>query len=562
MKDTLSDWFDSQIDRQSVIIAVIISIALSAGIVGFDVIVNPINRSVTIGFGIVSAVALFFALRGNIIPGKWVVPFAGYLLVSLLVYRGGIRDGSILAYPLVILIAGLFLGQGGTLTIGALSAITATAIGVAEANGWLLNYMSLYVTVPDAIAVGVLLTGLTGLQVLILGRSKKFLHDAQQLTLAEQAANLELKNLQETLETRITERTADLERTARAMEHRVNQLQAISEIARSIANTQDLSELLPRIADVISEFFGFYHVGIFLLDEKKEYAELRAASSEGGKRMLARSHRLRVGYQGVVGFAARQGRARIALDTGEDAVFFDNPDLPTTRSEAALPLMLGDEVIGVLDVQSEIPEAFSDDDIEVFNTLAFQVSIAIQNASLLSRAHTALQEAQRISREQTRASWSNVGEGGQKLGYQFDGKTNDPIFQPVDTPEVGQALATGTQQQTDRTLAIPIKLRGETIGVIGVKAKSDRRVWSPGEINIARAAAERAALALENARLVEEAQRRAALERMTTEITGKIGTSVQYRSIMRIAAEELSRALGTEVLVQIQPEIQKPTIEK
>lgn len=562
MKDTLSDWFDSQIDRQSVIIAVIISIALSAGIVGFNVIVNPVNRSVIIGFGIVSLVALFFAVRGNIMPGKWVVPLAGLLVVSLLVYRGGIRDDSILAYPLVILIAGLFLGQGGSVLVGLLSAITATAIGVAEANGTLVNYMSGFTTVPDAVVVGMLLTGLTGLQVLILGRSKKFLRDAQQLTLAEHSANLELKKLKETLENRIAERTNDLERTTLSVERRASQLQAISDIVRSIASTQDLSELLPRIADVISEFFGFYHVGIFLLDEKKEYAELRAASSEGGKRMLARSHRLRVGYQGVVGFAARQGRARIALDTGEDAVFFDNPDLPTTRSEAALPLALGDEVIGVLDVQSEIPEAFSEDDIKVLNTLAFQVSIAIQNASLLSQARTALQEAQRTSREQTRASWSNVGESGQKLGYRFDGGTHDPIFQPVDTPEVGQALTTGTQQQTDQTLAIPIKLRGETIGVIGLMAKSDRRAWSPGEINIAKAAAERAALALENARLVEEAQRRANLERMTAEITGKIGTSVQYRSIMRIAAEELSRALGTEVLVQIQPEIQKPTIEK
>ncbi|MEJ5223824.1 MAG: GAF domain-containing protein, partial [Anaerolineales bacterium] len=180
--------------------------------------------------------------------------------------------------------------------------------------------------------------------------------------------------------------------------------------------------------------------------------------------------------------------------------------------------------------------------------------IAIQNATLLNQARQMLAEIERTSRERTRVSWSNIGERGQKLGYRFDNGIHDPIYQPVELTEVGQALATGKQQQSEQTLAIPIKLRGETIGVIGIRAKSERKAWTAAEISIAQAAADRAALALENARLVEEAQRRAALERMTAEITGKIGTSVQYRSIMRITAEELSRALGTEVLVQLQPE--------
>ncbi len=554
MNDGLKKWFDVEVDRRTIIVALSISISISAAVVGFNIISNPINRSTLVMFGVISVIALVLALRGYIAPGKWIIPFAAYFVTSVLVFRGGIRDDSILAYPLVILVAGLFLGQGGSVLLGILSSLSAFVIGYAEATGVLVNYMSDFTTTADALVVAFLLLGLTGLQTLIIGRLRKFIYEAEQKTRAAESANQELIALQQSLETRIQERTADLERTTLVVESRAGQLQAVSDVVRSMAATQNLDTLLPRITTVISDLFGFYHVGIFLIDEKGEFAELQAANSEGGQRMLSRGHRLRVGYQGVVGFAARQGRARIALDTGEDAVFFDNPDLPATRSEAALPMILNDRVIGVLDVQSEVPEAFTDEDLEVLDTLAFQVAIAIQNAQLLEQSRRALDDARRSSRQQTQARWSNIAESGQKTGYRFDGRMPTPLTEPVESPELNQAVLSGTSQQTDQTLAIPVRLRGETIGVIGLTAKPGRRPWSEGEVSLAQAAAERAALALENARLIEEAQRRAALERMTTEITGKIGASVQYRSIMRIAAEELSRALGSEVLVQIQPE--------
>lgn len=553
MNEFLNKWFESKIERITIIVALIIGIIVATLAMIIELVGIENRPLVAIMIGIF-AITLIFVIRGKTEFGRWLIPFVSFATVALLVYRGGLRDGATLALPLVISIGGLFLWRGGNILFGTLSIITAFIVGYGEANGFIKNYLSHTTSINDAFLITILLLGQTGLQDLLMRRLSKYLREANEETILEQKANQELRALQATLEERIHERTAALERTTLAVERRASQLQAISDIARTIASIQELSELLPRITELISEYFGFYHVGIFLLDEKKEYAELRAANSEGGKRMLARSHRLRVGYQGVVGFAARQGRARIALDTGEDAVFFDNPDLPTTRSEAALPLILGDEVIGVLDVQSEIPEAFSEDDLDVLNTLAFQVSIAIQNATLLNQARQMLAEIERTSRERTRVSWSNIGERGQKLGYRFDNGIHDPIYQPVELTEVGQALATGKQQQSEQTLAIPIKLRGETIGVIGIRAKSERKAWTAAEISIAQAAADRAALALENARLVEEAQRRAALERMTAEITGKIGTSVQYRSIMRITAEELSRALGTEVLVQLQPE--------
>jgi nitrate/nitrite-specific signal transduction histidine kinase len=155
-----------------------------------------------------------------------------------------------------------------------------------------------------------------------------------------------LRESYETLEERVVERTSELER-------RTVQVQVAAEIARDATAVRDLSQLLDSAINLIRSRFGFYHSGIFLLDETEEYAVLKAATGEAGREMLARNHRLKVGEVGIVGFAAGSGLPRIALDVGEDAVHFKNPLLPATRSEMALPLIVGERVIGVLDVQSE-----------------------------------------------------------------------------------------------------------------------------------------------------------------------------------------------------------------
>ncbi len=126
-----------------------------------------------------------------------------------------------------------------------------------------------------------------------------------------------------------------------ALQRRAIQLQTAAEVSRDASAVRDLPELLNRIVTLIRDRFGFYHAGIFLLDDAQEYAVLQAASSEGGRRMLARGHRLTVGETGIVGYVTGTGEARIALDVGEDAAFFDNPDLPATRSEMALPRVRG-----------------------------------------------------------------------------------------------------------------------------------------------------------------------------------------------------------------------------
>ena len=147
------------------------------------------------------------------------------------------------------------------------------------------------------------------------------------------------------LEQRVAERT-------QALERRAIQLQAAADVGGTAARLRDLDELLRQVTRLISQRFGFYHVGIFLLDERGEYAVLRASNSEGGQRMLTRGHKLKVGQVGIVGYVTGAGEARIALNVGEDIQYFNNPDLPTTQSEMALPLIVGGRILGALDIQS------------------------------------------------------------------------------------------------------------------------------------------------------------------------------------------------------------------
>jgi GAF domain-containing protein len=177
-------------------------------------------------------------------------------------------------------------------------------------------------------------------------------------------------------------------------------LRAAAEVARDATAILDVNQLLDETVHLISGQFGFYHAGVFLLDERGEYAVLQAASSEGGGRMLERGHKLQVGKVGIVGYVSDTGEPRIALDVDEDAAHFASSDLPDTRSEMALPLKVRGRVIGVLDVQSTQEAAFSEDDVAVLQTLADQLATAIENARLFEQAQRRVRR-ERLIREIT-----------------------------------------------------------------------------------------------------------------------------------------------------------------
>jgi GAF domain-containing protein len=351
----------------------------------------------------------------------------------------------------------------------------------------------------------------------------------------------ELKNNQTNLEQYADERTKELIIANRRNEHRTAQFEALARIARTISSIQVLSELLPQITQTISEQFGFYHVGIFLLDSSREYAVLAAANSEGGKRMLERNHRLFVGGAGIVGFVTNTGQPRIALDVGQDTAYFNNLDLPDTHSEIALPLRIGAEIFGALDVQSTEINAFSQEDVNILSILADQVSIAIQNARSYEQIQEALAQAEIASTQMSSQQWRQFLSQETVEGYCFDG---------VETKKLNSS-----DSQLAHSFSVPLTLRGTRIGVLKLSTTDPDRTWSDDEIDMARATAERATIALENARLLQESQKKVAKERAIGEISAKIGSVSNLESLLQTTIQELGNTLpNTDIAIQFSTE--------
>lgn len=355
------------------------------------------------------------------------------------------------------------------------------------------------------------------------------------------------------LEKTVEERTAELVAANQRNERRARQFEAIAQVTRTISSTRDLENILEQIPEVIHRDFGFYHIGIFLLDTAREYAVLSASNSEGGKTMLANGHRLKVGETGIVGFVTGTGRPRVALNTGTDAIFFNNAELPETRSEIALPLRVGEEVIGALDVQSTEPNAFDEQDVRVLGTLADQVSIAIQNARQYERTRAALAESDALSRQFIQTGWSQFTKSQRLEGIRHTGAKSTLLYRKPGKAEDRSRSNTSQLRPRGRgaVLSLPIKLRGEVIGTVDVRSPENRQ-WDPDEMDIVAAILERAAIAMENARLLADSQKLAAKERTIGEISARISAQSEIEELLKTAVQELGRTLpGTRIAIQL-----------
>jgi GAF domain-containing protein len=361
----------------------------------------------------------------------------------------------------------------------------------------------------------------------------------------------ELKNNQASLELRINERTTELQLANQHNERRAKQFESIAQVSRAIIQTQGLQDILPQITQVIHQQFKFYHVGIFLLDANNEYAILVASNSDGGQKMLARNHKLKVGQIGIVGNVAGTGVPRIALDTGADAAYFNNPDLPETHSEMALPLFRsGQQIIGVIDVQSTEQNAFGQEDIQILTTLAELVSIAITNASLYEETQKNLLESEMLYRRDIQEGWRNFTQSRKLLGIRRQGMKSNLLLESMELPGAEEVILSGNvyQEKADNNdkfsqVTIPMKLRGEIVGLLNVKTE-EKRKWSSDEIDIVTAIVERAALSIESARLLEESRAAAEKERAISEISAKISAGTEIETILKTAVRELGSQIG------------------
>ncbi|NOR90775.1 MAG: GAF domain-containing protein, partial [Anaerolineales bacterium] len=360
----------------------------------------------------------------------------------------------------------------------------------------------------------------------------------------------EIGTLADSLNSMADELTSIYQSLEDRVEERTRQVRTASEVARDAVAIRDVETLLSETVNLITSRFGFYHAGVFLLDKERENAVLRAASSEGGKRMIEKGYSLSVGKVGIVGFTTGTGKPRIALDVGDDQVHFANPDLPETRSEMALPLQASEQIIGALDVQSKDPDAFDDDDILVLQTMADQLAVAIENARLIGEltelsaqnrrvidVFTSISEQTDYDSLLTKASESiremfgfnrviiGLVEGNEivvRSASAAEGIQPTPtgIPVPLERGPLGRAVVTmkpatsisedipgisETIHSPSTMVSIPLISRGEAIGAIAVES-ADLDGINPRDIEFLELIANQVSVALESARLFEETQ--------------------------------------------------------
>ncbi|HET9908846.1 MAG TPA: GAF domain-containing protein [Anaerolineales bacterium] len=323
----------------------------------------------------------------------------------------------------------------------------------------------------------------------------------------------QLEGLQNTLEQKVAERT--------------KQLTATNEVGRVAASILDPDELLNRVINLLSERFGYYFAAIYLLDPSEKWAELRDATGDAGHVLKNNHHRLEVAGRSMVGTAIRERSARIAQASSSEKQRFENPLLPYTRSEIALPLLAGDRVLGALDVQSTKESDFGPELIETMENMAAQVAIALENARLYQEAQRVIKEMRTVQQQYLQEGWSGYSAQHDELEY---GVGDD-------------VLENSTQME------VPISLRDQILGQIVLEGNSE---WTQDQRSLVDAVATQAAIALENARLVSESRQVAVRERMLAEINSKIWSSATIDGILQTAAKELGRRMNaSQVTVEL-----------
>ncbi len=329
------------------------------------------------------------------------------------------------------------------------------------------------------------------------------------------------------------------------VENRTRDITATQEISRFAATQRDLQLLLNRVVDLIIESFpNIYHAQIFLVDSDGQWAVLRSSTGEAGQQLLSRGHRLAVGSVSVIGQVTQQGRLVVARDTAVSQVHRRNEFLPDTRAELAIPLRVGDEIIGSLDVQSKQRDAFAEDQVNVLTTMADQIAVAIQNARLYEESVRRVSEIEEINRQATLRAWQDYMRDQRMTALTREAGTTTPLDM---SPLRQQALETGdvamgkiTERKTI-PIAVPIRLRGQTLGSVEWEVPSTN--FGEDKLELAKELANRLALSLDNARLFQESQRATERERLVNTIAAKLTAQNNINDILQTAVREVGQAL-------------------
>jgi GAF domain-containing protein len=526
---------------------------------------------------------LLLARRGQLNLVSILLLMLTWLVVTAWIYTvsGISSDSSALVYALVVVLAGLLLGGRAAMVVTGATTLAVLGAYWAETSG-LLVVTERPTSLADVLFL-ILPLVLTGaLLQYAMSSMSNAIERARRNEGAQIEANRELEMLRASLEKRVADRTGELERRSR-------QLQAATEVSRAATSILDVEELMWQVVGLIQERFALYHVGVLLLDETGEWVLYRAGSGKAGRELRERGFRLKVGGNSIIGWCTARAQARIAQDVRDDAMHLDQELVPQTRSEAALPLIARGQVLGALSVQSDRLAAFDDVTIATLQTMADQVAVALDNARLYTESQQALESARRAYGQLSRHAWLELLRSRRDWGYTFAHHAVAPA-QGEWRPEMIEAMQTGRavirssdlnsaeifEEQGDQAalssrrqdgipgvtegegilesagqpteaepvLALPLKVREDTIGALGFYRDAQDGEWTPEETQLVQRLVDQLGAALESAQLFQETQRRAAREQAIRQITERMRSAVDVEAILQSTVVELAKALG------------------
>jgi len=470
-------------------------------------------------YGLIVAGLIVLAFARRLAYRLRLAGFLGLLLVggALLLAAGGLGGSGRLLLLLWLLFAVILIASGRLSRLGLMFANLLT-VTVVSLLGWLGVLPGVGETGQSWVFawLGYGLCVIAGTFVL-----DRYLNGLRQGLDEREQAILVFDRERQRLEFQLREGT-------QVLQHRLVQIRTAAEITRSIVKELDLDRLLPEVCELIKSRFDLYYVGIFMIEPGSDRAVLQAGSGEAGQAMLAEGHYLQVGGDSMVGQAALTRQARIALDVGKESLTthlarFANPHLPDTRSEMALPLISQQTVLGALSIQSDREAAFDEDDIVALGGIADSLTSAIENARLFRQTQINLEEISQLHSQYLRRSWMQIiaSQGSQEHVYNASSESRQSPASPY-------------------TLQVPILLREQMIGSLTLESA---QTFGEKERALIEAVINQAALALENARLMEEVRAQASQEETINQIVARTQSSLNLETVMKTAVSEIGRTM-------------------
>ncbi len=379
-----------------------------------------------------------------------------------------------------------------------------------------------------------------------------------------EAFNAMAANIQE-LDEVLSRRDSEREREGR---RRTRELEATTSVGEIASVAADVTSLAQSVVDLLRERFDLYYAGLFLLDDAGKWLVLHAGSGEPAPAMMAQDYRAAVGER-VVGRCVAEEKPILVRDTDADSArLFDRLRLPATSAAVAMPLRSRGQIFGAIEVHSDQADGLDAESAVVLQTIADQVAVAIDSVRLYAERQEAMESLQRSYGAVTREAWEALlsGRAAGLEGYQAETRYIMPL--PVAPPETWHPAArvawsegrvvvdeTADDRAPDGaapSLALPIRLRDEVLGVVDVSKRGDAGEWKPDEIAQLEQLVGQLGLTLEVSRFYQESRRAAAHEQLLREVSERIRAAVDVDTVMRIAVQEVGEVLKRPVFVYLE----------